>query len=207
MTGLQTVKVGMVGRKIWWALGAALPLLAATMAPSDGVAGMMRTGADGDELAVAAQALPDAALDERRGGFRMGPFEVGLGVDIKSSVNGIVQMVSSLTFMERHGHRVVGRVDVVTPNATSAALPVPTNSAVAAVVQAATGGSGGANITHDYTNGVTATMTNLMDNVTADQRITVNATITNYQALSAAHHRNLLTQNLAAQSAQFRLSR
>ncbi len=223
MTGFRQTPVGTTSTKTWRAIGAMLPLLALSMAPSAALAEKPVTG-PGEELVLAAQPIPPTMLDEYRGGFSLGIFDVSLGGEVRSTINGVFELVSTFWISDKVGNRLFGGFKSASVSAADPSVPVstpvPTESAVpdtpeagssiadAVQVTAETSGpDGGAEFTHNFDNGITAIISNQLNNVTAEQTITLDATVQNYRSIAQSYKINLHNSAIAANVARFLPSR
>jgi hypothetical protein len=192
------------------AIGLAAPFALAAVCPSIAVAGGLTADALSDDVIEMAGALPDRELDGLRGGFAIGPFIVSFGIELRSTIQDAMQVVSLWTINDRIGNQAVGTVVSSVVNLASStsgsAPPLVTvsNTPGENLLQVQQSGTNLAEITHD---GLLTIVRNRFDNVTLDQNVTVNATIANFKGLAQRMGTHGHAIRAATESARFRMNR
>ena len=183
-----------------------------------------------DGTIVMANPLPDPELDRMRGGWRIGGFDLSFGLEIRSTINNIMQIVSLLTVNDVVNNQAIGTITqqvwqtaAGAGDASSAAgggeLLGSTTSGLSdagAIVAGAvvvsddatetpTGAS--VEVVQDVTNGLLTQITNTVNNLSVSQNVVLNVELQNYnQAISVSRTRQMAS-NIASTIATFRPSR
>ena len=225
MIGFRQPPVGTKCSKTWRVIGATLPLLALSLAPTSASADGP-TAVRGDQLVLAAHPMPPTVLDEHRGGFSLGIFDVSIGGEVRSTIDGVFQLVSTFWINDKVGNRFFGGIKSSSVSAANPSVPVSdpvpaetnvpdtvdTGSSIPDAVEytaetEAQDGGPGASFSHNFNNGITAIISNQINNVTAEQTITLDATVENYRSIAQSYKINLHNSAIAANVARFLPSR
>ncbi len=240
MNGFCQGDMGPKRRNMLWALGIAVPVLVTSLAPATAVAGDVKMGMAGDtrmalvqdEFLLSATPLPENNLEEKRGGFSLGLFDIDIGGEVRSALGGVFELVSRFSVRERRGNRLVGTfhsaagtsdpsigsvTTVETPTGTTATLAPDTETAASpstagadtepASIDVVTDVTGGAEITHDFSNGINAIISNTFNNATAEQQISLDANIKNYQSIAKSFRGSRHSTSIGSNVVRFLPSR
>ena len=243
MNGFRPGTIKPKRRNMLWALGVVVPVVATSLAPDTALAGDLETAVVGDtkmalvhdEFLLSAAPLPSDNLEEKRGGFALGLFDIDIGGEVRSVLGGVFELVSRFSVRERVGNRLLGTfhsvsgvsdpsvgsvTSVETPTGTTATIVPDTDPAASTTTAVAddvdtTGTTptpnvpnpGGAEITHDFANGINAIISNTFNNATAEQQISLDAKIKNYQSIAKSFRGSRHNSSIADDVVRFLPSR
>ncbi len=190
----------------------AAPFALAVVCPSAASAGGMIADALSDDGIELAGALPDHELDDLRGGFAIGPYDIAFGIELRSTIDNMMQLVSRLNVSDRSGGQAYGTltswIETLTDAASGTTMPAVTVNTSPGAVTFAWGQSGaGSEVTHEFSNGLLSLFRNSNNNTALGQHVTVNVDMQNAARLMVGMRARAHALRTGSEIAGFRMSR
>lgn len=190
----------------------AVPLVLAVACPSVAFAGGPAVDELSDGDIQLAGALPDNELDGLRGGFAIGPYEIAFGIELRSTLDDMMQFVSRLNVNERAGNQAVGTltswVQTMTEATAGMGMPAVNIQTSPGAVTFGWGQSGsGSEVEHNFANGLLSIIRNVNNNANLGSHVTVNVDMQNASSIMAGMQARSHAMRFASEAARFRPSR
>ena len=186
---------------------------------------------EADGTIVMANPLPDPELDRMRGGWRIGGFNLSFGLEIRSTINNIMEIVSLLTVNDVVNNQAIGTITQQVWQTTGGTGDTSSAAGGSELVASSTSGladagavvagvtiappddapetptGAGVEVVQDATNGLLTQITNTTNNLSLSQNVVLNVELQNYNQAIAVSRTRQMASNIAATIATFRPSR
>lgn len=190
------------------ALRLAAPFVLAVVCPSIASAGGgMVADALSDDGIELAGALPDNELDGLRGGFAIGPYNIAFGIELRSTIDNMMQFVTRMNVNDRSGNQATGTLTSWIQALAADSPHVTINTSPGSVTYAWGQSGSGSEVTHDFANGLLSLFRNTNNNTALGQDITVNVDVQNARHVMAGIGARSHSIRFASEIARFRPSR